>query len=132
MVAKNSVDESGSNDDIALDQKIAVLLRVGIYTAALVILCGGIFFLIDNGTSHPDYRTFQRLPENLRSPKAILIAAFHGRPTSIMQLGILLLIATPVARVVLSVVAFAVKRDLLYFAISGIVLVVLLYSLIYH
>jgi len=49
----------------------------------------------------------------------------HG----IIQLGLLLLIATPVARVAFSVVAFAAERDWLYVAITLIVLAILIYSL---
>lgn len=44
----------------------------------------------------------------------------------------LLLIATPIARVVFTVIAFAIRKDLLYVVISGIVLAVLAYSLIVH
>jgi uncharacterized membrane protein len=131
MPETNALSEDIS-DDVALDQKIGILLRVGVYTAALVILFGGVLFLIKEGTAHPDYRTFQHLPASLCSPEAILIATMHGNTLSIMQFGMLLLIATPIARVVFSVIAFAVKRDFLYVIISGIVLAVLLYSIIYH
>jgi uncharacterized membrane protein len=132
MIPKPDVLSDEISDDVALDQKIGILLRVGVYTAALVIFCGGTLFLIKDGLGHPDYRTFQHLPATLCSPVAILLAAVHGSTQSIMQLGMLLLIATPVARVVFSVIAFAVRRDFLYVVISGIVLAVLLYSLIYH
>jgi len=47
----------------------------------------------------------------------------------LIQLGLLLLIATPVARVAFSVVAFAMQRDRLYVAVALIVLAVLMYSL---
>ena len=57
--------------------------------------------------------------------------AFHGDPVAIIQLGILLLIATPVARVAFLVGAFALERDRLYVAVSGTVLAVLLYSLFF-
>jgi uncharacterized membrane protein len=129
---RSSLPTANIPDDVAMDQKIGVLLHIGVYTAAVVIICGGALFLIRNGGGHPDYRTFQQLPANLCAPGAILAAALHGNTQSIMQLGMLLLIATPVARVVFSVVAFAVKRDFLYVVISGVVLLVLIYSLIYH
>jgi uncharacterized membrane protein len=56
--------------------------------------------------------------------------AARGRSLSIIQLGLLLLIATPIARVVFSVAAFAWERDFMYVGISLIVLIVLLYSLL--
>ena len=48
----------------------------------------------------------------------------------LIQAGILLLIATPIARVIVSLVGFALERDGTYVAITAIVLTVLLYSLI--
>ena len=54
-------------------------------------------------------------------------ATFHDR--NIIQLGLLLLIATPIARVAFSAVAFALERDRLYVVITLIVLGVLLFSL---
>jgi uncharacterized membrane protein len=46
-----------------------------------------------------------------------------------MQLGLFLLIATPVARVVFSLLAFAIQRDHLYVGITLVVLAVLTFSL---
>jgi uncharacterized membrane protein len=68
-------------------------------------------------------------PPELRTIAGILagVRTFHGR--NIIQLGLLVLIATPVARVAFSVVAFALERDWLYVGITLLVLVVLLFSL---
>ena len=48
-----------------------------------------------------------------------------------VQLGLLLLIATPIARVVLAAVGFAFERDRMYVVVSLIVLAVLLFSLLH-
>jgi uncharacterized membrane protein len=48
----------------------------------------------------------------------------------VIQLGILVLIATPVARVLFSMLGFALERDWMYVVITAIVLALLLYSLI--
>jgi uncharacterized membrane protein len=47
-----------------------------------------------------------------------------------VQFGLLLLIATPVARVAFSVFAFAMEKDFLYVGISALVLCVLLVSIL--
>ncbi len=47
-----------------------------------------------------------------------------------IQLGLLLLIATPIARVAFSVVGFAIERDRMYVVFTLIVLAILLYSLL--
>ncbi len=54
----------------------------------------------------------------------------RGRGQGLIQLGLLLLIATPIARVAFSVVGFAIERDRLYVAFTLIVLAILLYSLL--
>jgi uncharacterized membrane protein len=119
-------------DDSVLDAQIGILLRVGMLSAAAVILVGGVLFLLHHGRSIPDYRVFHGTPANLRSIGEITNGAIHGNDLSIIQFGILMLVATPVARVIFSVFAFAAERDYLYVTISGIVLLVLLYSLIWQ
>ncbi|MDQ2773857.1 MAG: DUF1634 domain-containing protein, partial [Acidobacteriota bacterium] len=56
--------------------------------------------------------------------------AVHLRARSIIQFGILLLIATPILRVAFSLVGFAMERDKAYVLITTVVLAILLYSLI--
>jgi uncharacterized membrane protein len=68
-------------------------------------------------------------PEELRNPGGILqeCTALNGR--GLIMLGLLILLATPVARVIFSTAAFALQRDYLYIAFTLIVLAVLMYSL---
>jgi uncharacterized membrane protein len=77
----------------------------------------------------PHYSTFVGVPEELRTISGICRGALTFRGRSIIQLGLLLLIATPVARVAFSVVAFALQRDRLYAGITLFVLAVLAFSL---
>jgi len=107
---------------------IGTLLRAGVLFAASVVLAAGIWFLIQFGTVVPDYRAFRGEPMGLRSVTGILLGAFRGQPRSMIQFGLLVLIATPIVRVGFSVLAFAVQRDRLYVTITLIVLVVLLGS----
>ena len=95
-----------------------------------MVFAGGVWYLARYGWTQPDYRRFRGEPAHLRSVAAILRTAFQGRPRSLIQLGLVLLIATPVARVAFSVFAFAVQRDRLYVAITLVVLAVLLGSLL--
>jgi uncharacterized membrane protein len=68
-------------------------------------------------------------PREMRSLGGIVRAAAQGDSASIIQLGLIFLIATPIARVIASVWVFLLKRDYLYVAFTLIVLGVLLYSL---
>ena len=125
-------DSGTRSEDYDIDQKIGLLLRVGIYLSALVTMFGAALYLARHAGDQTNYRVFHVPNEQLRSPLLIVVEAFHGSAIGIMQLGTLLLIATPIARVVFTVIAFAIRKDLLYVVISGIVLAVLAYSLIVH
>lgn len=95
------------------------LLRVGVVTAAAVVLAGGVWYLAANDEAKPDFHNFQ--------PQHGVMAWTHG--LAVIQVGLLLLIATPVARVVFSLAAFALERDRVYVAVTLVVLVILAYSL---
>jgi len=116
--------------DRRVEDIIGTLLRTGVVVAALVTLAGGIVYLIRNGHSPANYRVFRGEPTDLRHIRGILreTRALHGR--GIIQLGLVLLIATPVARVAFSIFGFAAEKDRLYVAFTTIVLAILLYSLL--
>jgi len=115
--------------DERLERVIGTLLRAGVLTAAAVVLAGGTIYLARHGGQTPAYHVFRGEPTDLRSVAGILrdVAAASGR--GLIQFGLLLLIATPVARVALSVAIFALERDVRYVGITLLVLSVLLYSL---
>ncbi len=116
-------------NDERVEGLIANLLRAGVLVSALVVIAGGVAYLAQNPRARVDYHTFRGEPDNLKSTHGIIRTAFSGDPRGIMQLGLLLLIATPIARVTFSVVAFAMEGDLMYVGFTLIVLSVLLYSL---
>jgi len=115
--------------DQRIENIIAQLLRAGVLTAALVVIGGAIPYLASNPRLRVNYRTFHGEPMELKTVPGIVHSAFSGNTLAIMQLGLLLLIATPIARVVFSVFAFAREGDHMYVAFTLIVLAVLLYSL---
>ncbi len=115
--------------DEQVEQVMGTLLRIGVMLAAVVVLGGGIFYLIHFGGAFPDYRVFRGEPADLRSMAGVVKESLALHSRGLMQLGLLLLIATPVARVVFSVFAFALERDYTYVVVTLIVLLVLLYSL---
>jgi len=108
---------------------IGNLLRTGVMLAAAVVLFGGGIYLAHHGFTEPQYRVFKGEPKELCTVLGIVKGALTFQGRSLIQLGLLLLIATPVVRVAVSVGAFAVQRDRLYVAITLIVLTILLYSL---
>ena len=113
-----------------MDRAIGNILRFGVALAALVVLAGGLWLLFTQGGVQPAWSAFRAQPSDLRSVGGVWKGVLAGRPLSWIQFGILLLIATPVARVVFAVFAFAAERDRAYVVVSTIVLVILLYSLV--
>jgi len=98
--------------------------------AAAVVLGGGICYVLRMGNQTAAYRQFYAGPAKYRDMSAIIAEAFHGDCRAIIQFGLLLLIATPVARVAISIAGFALEKDRTYVAITCLVLGILLYSLI--
>jgi uncharacterized membrane protein len=115
--------------DKSLENVIGLLLRTGVLFAAAVVLAGAILYLLQSGGEHVRYSTFQPMSDGLTSVAGIFAGAVHLQAGAVIQLGVLLLIATPVARVALALVGFLLEHDYLYTVVSAIVLAVLIYSL---
>jgi uncharacterized membrane protein len=118
-------------NDEHIVQTIGNLLRAGVVMSALVVFLGGGVYLARHGHEVvPRHQVIQTKPPEFSGPEGILRLALSLRGRAVIQIGLLLLIATPVIRVVFSVFAFARKRDYVYTIIPLIVLAVLLYSLL--
>jgi uncharacterized membrane protein len=120
---------AGLRTDQKMDEIMGLLLRTGVIFAAAIVLVGGVVYL----TRHPgpvrDYRVFQGEPAEFKTVSGIVheAAAFRGR--GLVQLGLLVLIATPIARVAFSLFAFLWQRDWTYVVVTAFVLGLLIYSL---
>lgn len=116
--------------DEKTENVIGTLLRAGVLLSGTVVLAGGILYVLQFGGVTVDYRSFHAEPAGLRTVEGVLQLAMRLDSRGIMQAGLLLLILTPIARVVFSAFAFFRERDTLYVVVTLIVLAVLLYSLI--
>jgi uncharacterized membrane protein len=116
--------------DRKIEEIVGDLLRAGVMTSALVVFIGALIYLVRHGRSLAYYHVFRGEPPDLRTLNGILHSALalHGR--GIIQLGLVLLIFTPVARVAFSIWGFAEEHDRMYVIFTSIVLVILLYSLL--
>lgn len=117
--------------DDRLDQTLGNLLRFGVLLSAAVVFIGACIYLVRHGAEPmPEYAKFQGVKPSLRDLHGIVAEAWGGSGRGIIQLGVLILIATPIGRVVFSVCSFAWQRDWMYVAVTLIVLAALLYSLL--
>jgi uncharacterized membrane protein len=116
--------------DYDIERMVAVLLRTGVIVSGLVVTIGGAVFLSRHGGEDANYQKFQTLPAADRLVPKIVAGAIDNRARSIIQVGILLLIATPIARVAFSLLGFAFEGDKKYILITAIVLAILIYGVI--
>ena len=118
-------------DDRRLETIIGRLLQIGVLASAATVLAGGALYLVQSHSGRVDYRSFTPGGPDLLTLSGIVRSAIHFESLGLIQFGLLLLIATPVARVALAVVGFALERDRLYTVVSLIVLLILAFSLIH-
>src|SRR5262245_16008243 len=115
--------------DVQVENFLGLVLRTGVILAGIIVLLGGILYLGQHGGATIDRRVFRSEPADLRSFSGIIHDAAALDSRGIIQLGLLLLVATPVARVFFSIIAFLIERDHIYVMISALVLAILLLSL---
>ena len=112
-----------------MERLLGGLLRAGVVASAVVVLAGGILFLAAYGGSVPRYGNFHGEPADLSTVSGIIGSALDLRGRGLIQLGLLLLIATPILRVIFSLIEFLRQRDRTYVALTSIVLILLLAGL---
>ena len=106
------------------------VLRAGTFISIAIVLFGGVVFLYKHGESLPDYRKFKGIPAFLQHLHGLFKSAAHLKGQAIIQLGIILLIATPIMRVMFSAVGFILEKDFMYFGISILVLLIIFTSML--
>lgn len=112
-----------------LGREVGAILRLGVLVSSAVIILGLVPYLVRDGARHADYHLFRGEPEVFSTVREVLAYAAGAHPRGIMQLGVLLLIATPFARVALCLVEFARERDRLYIGVTLVVLLTLSWGL---
>ncbi len=122
-------DKKVALSDEKVDLIISILLRVGVVISSLTVLAGGLFYLLRHEEQTPNYHIFVGEPSQLTSVRGIIETATTLSGRGIIQLGLLILIATPIMRVAFTVVSFLIQKDRVYVGVTLIVLSVLLFSL---
>ncbi|MVT12214.1 DUF1634 domain-containing protein [Chitinophaga tropicalis] len=104
-------------------------LRWGVFTSSIIALIGGIIYLVSHGGGTPAYHEFKGAPEYVRHLPGILEGVARLDGMAIIQLAVVVLLATPITRIAFSVLAFAMEKDRLYVFITLIVLGVIIFSI---
>jgi len=117
--------------DAKLESMIAAVLRSGVIAAALLVGTAGVLYLIQHHHEPVRYGRFVMERGVLRSLWGIVRSSTRLQTDAIIQLGLLLLIATPIARVALAAIGFYLERDYLYVGVGLLVLAILIFSLLH-
>lgn len=121
-------------DPDSLNMVIGKVLRYGVLLSGVIILFGTIGLAANGGFSDiSGVLTYnETVPHDGLdvSPAAMLHGLVTFSALSWIELGVVVLIATPVARVMVSVFLFAAERDRLYVLITAVVLTLLLFSML--
>ena len=114
--------------DADLKKIIGQLLRYGVLSASVIVFTGGIVYLVRHGGEHPQYHDFRGEPEKMRQPLLMWKAMLRGEGRPLIQIGLLVLIATPLARIVFSIFGYLLEKDYLYTVITAIVFLVIVWN----
>lgn len=117
------------NQDKDIESQMGSLLRTGVITSAVIVFLGGVLYLFQKGKELPHYNRFVGEPHKLINVKEIFTDAFNLNSMAILQVGVLVLLATPIARVIFSVIGFIEEKDKMYIIITLIVLGIIAFSL---
>lgn len=125
---------SGKAPARIIESAISTILRAGVAVSITIIAIG----LVTTFVHHHDYFSSRPILGTLIDARAnytsslssVIVGAREGRGQSIVMIGILVLIATPVIRVATSIALFAAERDVAYVAITSIVLLLLILSFV--
>ncbi len=118
-------------EDKKMEIVMGNMLRYGVLISALFVFSGAVIYLVQHGHEKPLYHLFSGEPYRFIHLGQILKNTFDGQARSIIQLGLLILIGTPIARIIFSIVGFILEKDYLYVTITVIVLMVIIISLVY-
>jgi uncharacterized membrane protein len=127
---RSSSESAHALDDARMETIMGRLLQAGVLLAAVFVLVGGAMYMAAHAGERSSYSVFKGTPIQVRHPAPLLLGLEHGAPSAIIEVGLLLLVATPICRVIFAVIAFAMERDTLYVAVSLTVLAVLLYGML--
>lgn len=102
-----------------INRLIYHVLRGGVVLSLSFLIFAMLLLVVEGGS----------LPDAAVPPRDLLARLERFEPDALMTLGVVLLILTPVARVLLSLVSFVEERDATFVLITGVVFANLLVSL---
>jgi uncharacterized membrane protein len=123
-------NKPGGFKDKDMQAVIGWILRIGVFVSTAFVITGGVIFLFNHGHSQIDFVSFNKVPDFISHVSSVIDGVIHLKGQAIIQFGIVLLIATPVLRVIFAGIGFLMEKDYLYTFISILVFLIILTSMI--
>ncbi len=110
-----------------LQQFIGRQLRFGVLLSITIALAGGLLLLLTRaGESAPDLTHFSSSAAAYTSFSTLTEGLLCADAEAVIQLSVICLIATPILRIIFSLLAFLIEGDRLYVGITFVVLAIIL------
>jgi uncharacterized membrane protein len=122
-------------DPDSMNNLVSGVLRYGVIISSAIVVLGVVLALARYGSSNTsEFLTYlpNQVPHGTYTvdPAEVASGLLTLDPFSVIELGVIVLLATPVARVLLSVFLFAAEGDRTYVYITLTVLILLLFSIL--
>jgi uncharacterized membrane protein YfcA/uncharacterized membrane protein len=122
--ARHSAASGSLKQTLKTGKKASNVIQICLLISACILSGGLLLVLVKGQMSSEQLLNFPHSPAQLGS------SLFSFQPQAIIALGLLLLIITPLLRVLIELVNFVHKHDKKYLVISSLVLAILLLSLL--
>lgn len=127
----NQARERQKDDARSGERLLGRVLISGVLISALLVLGGGVYYLLQHGAEHPHYAQFDAAAESVfRSLHSTLAALSLGASRGVIQLGLFVLVLLQSVRVALCLWLFGRSREWPYILMSLFLLAVLLHSFV--
>ncbi len=112
---------------------IGLVLRYGVIASFAIVALGSTLLFLEGRTGYNQLGTAEELFRAHNSfpigPLPLVQGLASAKPYAIIELGLIVLLATPVARVVISIFLFAEEKRYIFVAITASVLAILVLSM---
>jgi Predicted membrane protein len=116
--------------DVDLNRSVGNLLRLGVILSVTTSLIGFIKLFLEGFKMPKDYSFLNMGTSSEKVWGQFWNSLCKGEGMAIIQLGILLLIFTPLMRIIFALIGYLKEKDYTYVIISSIVLVIMIISFV--
>ena len=116
--------------DVDLNRSVGNLLRLGVLLSVITSIIGFIKLFTDGFVMPKKYTLLDMGTSSEKVWGLFWRSLMKGEGMAIIQLGILMLILTPLMRIIFALIGYLKEKDYTYVIISSIVLIIMIISFI--